>query len=671
MDGWVTIGTKLETKNFDKEIARTEKKLAELEKSYEEMYAKAQAKAEQEGLLVNEDAFTDIRAEIEKTKNKLIDLRRKQEDLKKSNPFEGVGSSLKDATKKIAKWSLAIFGVRAMYGFVRKLTSNYLSQNEQLTQKIEGMWTGLSQIIGPIIEKIISFIHKLVTAVLYFASVLTGTNYIQKANAQILKNQKKQTDALTKSNNKLTASFDEMNVLSDNSSGGAGSSVANAELFDISDLGEGIKSTIEKIAKKLKPVYKFIKKIIDWAKEHPDAVITILGGLALVSLLKKIIGGSGTGLLGLTGLLEELLAIGVIYITIKVAYETIKTMSYLEETSDLVSEVIDKGDALEEVLENNAKSAERGSKEVKELSDYNLKLIKSSMGVAESSGKTAESIKGFLAIVDGGKAIINGTTSEASKYRDEMERGIISAMQAYSSQFKLYNQGKLTKEQTRELKDISKQYYEQLGNLIMVYDELGLDTVYLKRMQAETKKVMDQLNNSTEIQNKDLQDLAKTIDTQTKKKLKELGISIDENGTVKVKDLSKAIKNLPEIKKIMLNVDANDSGAKSVINNLISNVEKTLNKLPGMKLMKIKLPRLARGGIVNNPGPGVMMGSYVAGEKGPEAVLPLDDATMNRLGEAIARHMTINANITNNMNGRVISRELQKINAENTFAFNS
>ena len=105
------------------------------------------------------------------------------------------------------------------------------------------------------------------------------------------------------------------------------------------------------------------------------------------------------------------------------------------------------------------------------------------------------------------------------------------------------------------------------------------------------------------------------------------------------------------------------------INGLIG----VINKVPGINLSKLStfnLPRLARGGIVNNPGPGVMMGNYIAGERGPEAVIPLDDATLDRLGEAFARHTTINASITNSMNGRVISRELQKINNESNFAFN-
>ena len=105
------------------------------------------------------------------------------------------------------------------------------------------------------------------------------------------------------------------------------------------------------------------------------------------------------------------------------------------------------------------------------------------------------------------------------------------------------------------------------------------------------------------------------------------------------------------------------------INGLIS----AINTLPGVnmkKLSTISLPRLAQGGIVNNPGPGVMMGSYIAGERGPEAVIPLDDQTLDRLGNAFAKHTSINATLINQMNGRVISKELQKVQNESNFAFN-
>ena len=108
------------------------------------------------------------------------------------------------------------------------------------------------------------------------------------------------------------------------------------------------------------------------------------------------------------------------------------------------------------------------------------------------------------------------------------------------------------------------------------------------------------------------------------------------------------------------------------VNSLIN----TINKVPGINISKLptfNLPRLAKGTIVNAPGRGVLTpdGRAIYGEAGPEAYLPLSDTQLlEQLGSTIGKYITINANITNTMNGRVISRELQKINAENNFAYN-
>lgn len=106
------------------------------------------------------------------------------------------------------------------------------------------------------------------------------------------------------------------------------------------------------------------------------------------------------------------------------------------------------------------------------------------------------------------------------------------------------------------------------------------------------------------------------------------------------------------------------------INSLIS----TINKISPVKIGRLStfnLPRLAKGGIVNMPSRGVPVGSAIAGERGQEGVIPLTDSQqMALLGEAIGRYITVNANITNTMNGRVISREIQRVQNNSNFAMN-
>lgn len=86
-----------------------------------------------------------------------------------------------------------------------------------------------------------------------------------------------------------------------------------------------------------------------------------------------------------------------------------------------------------------------------------------------------------------------------------------------------------------------------------------------------------------------------------------------------------------------------------------------------------QIPKLAKGTILNAPGRGVPVagGTALAGEAGREAYLPLSDTQLlEELGSTIGKYITINANITNTMNGRVISRQLQQIRNDREFAYN-
>lgn len=83
------------------------------------------------------------------------------------------------------------------------------------------------------------------------------------------------------------------------------------------------------------------------------------------------------------------------------------------------------------------------------------------------------------------------------------------------------------------------------------------------------------------------------------------------------------------------------------------------------------VPRLATGGIINNPGRGVPLGRAIGGEAGSEGVIPLTDSqAMETLGQAIGRYITLNLTNVNQMNGRVLSREIKKVMANDEFALN-
>ena len=86
-----------------------------------------------------------------------------------------------------------------------------------------------------------------------------------------------------------------------------------------------------------------------------------------------------------------------------------------------------------------------------------------------------------------------------------------------------------------------------------------------------------------------------------------------------------------------------------------------------------QIPKLAKGTILNNPGYGVPVagGKALAGEAGREAYLPLTDTQLlEELGSTIGKYINLNATIPIYVGNRQIAREIKKINAESDFAFN-
>ena len=75
MDGWLRIGTKLETKEFDKQIESVKYELEQIEFELEN----------KKELNLDTTTIRDYEKKAEKLKNKLIDLNKAQQNLEKAN----------------------------------------------------------------------------------------------------------------------------------------------------------------------------------------------------------------------------------------------------------------------------------------------------------------------------------------------------------------------------------------------------------------------------------------------------------------------------------------------------------------------------------------------------------------------------------------------------------
>lgn len=645
MNGWIRIGVKAETKQFDAQIKELQRKAETLEKTLE-----TDMKVPVE-LRMDEESRIKLRSDIQKTKNQIISLQQ-QADKGVNVRSKETKKGFEDMFKSAKRFALGLISVRGVYTILSKASQAYMATDEKTTQQMEANWVGLGTVLAPAIDLIMQLFRKAVTSILYFMSVLTGVNYIEKANTAILKKQTEATKELTKANDKMNASFDEMNVLQDPSKNTGNTGIDSSALFDISEIGESARQTIERLGKELQPVYKVIKDIIKWCVDNPGVILTMIGGVALLAMLGKVIGyaGAGTvvgaGLAGVYGLLLAIIAVSVITISIQTIIGGLKdlerTLEVLEGINESVTEnnkTMNQG--YRDFIKNNENSAgavqalnNRLLNQIDTISEHNQNIETSidELGVYEKMWWNATG-----ATEENGRVMFNNT----KQVFDNIASLVIAE-----------KQGKLTKEQSERLT-------EQLIKLTTETDLATLSTESLASKYdlttAEAQLMKDMIS---DVSNEHVNYMKKTY-----------------GATKETEGLTTAIKNIPNKKNIEIEVETEKATKKTktwwkeIINNVIS---LPINSISNALGLKFKIPYLATGGIINNPGAGVPLGLARGGEAGAEGVIPLTDTqAMETLGATIGKYITINANITNTMNGRVISREIKRISANDDFASNS
>ena len=139
--------------------------------------------------------------------------------------------------------------------------------------------------------------------------------------------------------------------------------------------------------------------------------------------------------------------------------------------------------------------------------------------------------------------------------------------------------------------------------------------------------------------------------------------------------ISLAMRGIGNIIISVLNTVINGFNAFILpIRSLIVTAGKITGKKWTMNTIKIpRIPRLAKGGIINQPGRGVPIGygQAIGGENRAEGVIPLTDSQqMALLGETIGKYVKINNVIDVNMDSRRINRILQNSSDRVNFASN-
>ena len=288
MDGKVIIGCDLDTRSFDAQIDYVENQMQEIED-----------KLKQADMGFEVGDTQKLEADYERLGIKLDNLQKKQAKLNQEQAqmgkldlsgvqagIDNVNKGLTKTVKKVAKWGLAIFGVRSAYMAVRSAMGTISQYEDDMKNNIDYIKYALAYTLKPIVEWILNAVVKLLQYVNYIAKTWTGKNLFKTADA--FKNAQKGAKGLNKELQKTTASFDEMNVLQDtkSSSGGADIIAPNIDLTGMR--GE-------------------VPQWLKWIVDNKDLILSVFAGVNAGLLAWKL------GLKGIQSLGIGLAIAGVIY----------------------------------------------------------------------------------------------------------------------------------------------------------------------------------------------------------------------------------------------------------------------------------------------------------------------------------------------------------------------
>ena len=308
----------------------------------------------------------EVGDEAEDTKSKLSGI-----SINATMTNKTIVNGFKNSWNSIKKFAFSLLSLRGIYGLIRKASSAYMSQDKSLADQMQRTWASVGAMMAPIIETIVKWIRIGAAYLNYFIKALTGKDLIGKAVKKINKYNKSLggTAKAAKSVNKELTTLDEVTNLSfDNTTDIEDAAQAFDDFGDIK-LDKKVTDMLDTLAKKVKEVGKFLKPIIDWAVEHPGAVLTILGGAGLLTLLTKLT-GNGVGSLG------ALAKIGVVVAGVDLIYNAVTGRDLMNDLKDIIVGLNDLKNSLkdnEEQTKSNLETGEEQNKKYKEMIDNQKK----------------------------------------------------------------------------------------------------------------------------------------------------------------------------------------------------------------------------------------------------------------------------------------------------------
>lgn len=618
-----------------------------------------------------------------------------------------LGASMKSAVKSMAKYTLAIFGAQAGFYAVKNAIRQVLSDNEKLNNTVTAMKGAFANALAPVIERVVYWLKYAFAYLNLFVKVLTGVDMAAQYNAKAIN---KQTEA-TKKNAKATkeanaqlASFDEKNVQSANNLNAADTESENpAALLDLPDVSGG---KFEQICENIKAHLNELMIIAGWAMiaiglillalgQYPMGIACLIAGIVLEAkalgnwsqlseeaqkMISAIMGIAGTAFLALGIILciaqqyplgIALIVLGVAMIATAIALNWDGIKAKIEVVLDKIKQVILKSFliVLGIMLLTTGVGMPlgialivEGIKAIRSEETLDWEAIKTHVEAALTRVKNI--ITGYLMMVVGVLLCCSGVGIPLGVGL------IIEGVRAIKSDEAL--DWEKMKNEIQATMETVKMYLLNAGAIVVgillcvtgVSLPLGLALILSGIKAFKTGETI----------NSDL--ILNTVkDTWARIKAfwnAHIGYVFKKEWWSKKFDCIK-------------------QGMRNALNGVIDIVERTINnivsklnsfsiKIPnwvptyggsslGFNIPYAHLTRLAKGGIVNNPGRGQ---AVIAGEAGAEAILPLQNNTewMDMLVDKVADRVSMNVVNRITIDGKDVNSSNKKYDSRFAFATN-
>lgn len=729
-DGTITLGTNLDNKEFDAQILQLERKINDMEKDLQVSISTGEFKEDSEQadeLRSKIEKAKNQLVNLRKQKEKYNSTGYTTKGL------DSLDISLGSALKKIGRIVLAVFSVRSAFSALSRASSTLVQYNDEYARNLEYIRYMVAQTLAPILEWVVQLVANLMGYINYLSKALFNVTLFSDKSAKNFASARKSTaqmkkDLQTTSFDEMNVLADTSTSGTSDSGGVPTLSFEDVEipswLEKLKNALEPIVNFFKEINEKYGPVVTAIVAVVGALllffaiKElvklftgvgksvmglsvdftgffdslgKASGIIAILGGLALaigqVTELIKAFGESDLTLGEVAGLLAIVLGELAIAFTAMAAAAKIMNWQSMAGAAVILGGLAIVINQVTKLIDAFGKSGMEVSEIIVLLSSVFITVtaaMAAMAAVAMLLTSNPLTLVGLLALVASISVILIVVAETFPTILTALDNfivdtapSIINILETITKciQVIIFALGTTLVNIIKTVGNVFNTIFNGIRTIVETVGKV-VQGIINSIGEAITKVIVAN-GNAAALVLRGIKDVIQQIgDTITQVAqtiiwfVNSLGPATDNLVSHIINSVTKVVNFIVSAIEYLVNT------ALRGLNNVIG----VINNIPGINIPKIGTlniprfrPKLAVGAIINNPGRGVPVGggSAIAGEAGREGILPLTDSqAMETLGEAIGKYVTINANIVNSMNGRVISRQIQQIQNERSFAYN-